>query len=243
MFRTTRTNRFQVANQATVIMIALVFGCSWSPCLRAQHCAPILESYLSSVNLDRNAEDQFKLSIRYKKTGGKAMNAYQMYLVAYRARDSAEFPLPREESQTPKLGEPLFDPTCTVILDTMLIRRDEQGEYAYEYSVDSEKLAGKIVDSLFKEERAKTELKRWQPIGDSIRLAVIVPFLADLKYSNHAALPQDEVARHECNYSSWRALVIQELPFDVSLVNNREDEIRESPKVAPWLLRINSTNR
>ena len=130
-----------------------------------------------------------------------------------------------------------------MILDTKLIRRDEKGDYTYEYSVDSEKLAEKMVKSLFKEEVETQDLKRWQPIGDSIRLAVIVPFVADRKYSNDAAFPQDDDARHECNYGNWRALVIQELPFEISLVSNRDAETREDSKVLPWLLRINSTNR
>jgi hypothetical protein len=239
----TQTNRSQVANQATVMLLAFVLGCSSSPFVAAQHCAPILDSYLSSVSLDRTAEDQFKLSIRYHKSGGKAMNAYQMYLVAYRARDLAKFPPALEESKPRELGEPLIDPSCTVIIDTKLIRRDEKGDYTYEYSVDSDALAKKLVDSFFTEERVKQDLKRWQPIGDSIRMAVFVPFLADRKYSNDAAFPQDDDARHECNYGNWRALLIQELPFELSLVSNRDMETRQVPKGPPWLLRIKSTNR
>jgi hypothetical protein len=243
VFRSTRSNRSQVANQATVVFLALVLCCSWSPFLRAQHCAPILDSYLSSVSLDRTAEDQFELSIRYHKSGGKAMTAYQIYLVAFRARDVAKFPVPLEGANPRVLGETLIDPSCTVILDTKLIRRDDEGKYTYEYSVDSEKLAEKMVKSLFKEEGETQDLKRWQPIGDPIRLAVFVPFLADRKYSNDAAFPQDDDARHECNYGNWRALLIQELPFELSLVSNRDMETLEVPKGPPWLLRIKSTNR
>lgn len=243
MFRSERTGCSQVANLATVMLLAFILVFSWNPFVAAQHCAPILDSYLSSVSLDRIAEDQLKLSIRYCKNGGKAMNAYQIYLVAYRASDLAKFPPALEESKPRELGEPLIDPACTVILDTKLIRRDEKGDYTYEYSVDSEALAQKLVDSLFKEEGVTQDLKRWQPIGDSIRLAVFVPFLADRKYSNDAAFPQDDDARHECNYGNWRALLIQELPFELSLVSNRDMETRQVPKGPPWLLRIKSTNR
>ena len=61
-------------------------------------------------------------------------------------------------------------------------------------------------------------------LNDQIRLAIFVPFLEDKRYANSDGLPDD---RHECNYQSDRALVWQELPYQLKVSYKKDRETNE----------------
>ena len=50
----------------------------------AQHCAPLYESYLSRIDVSRDAKVSINFDLSYSKTGGRYKEAYQAYVVVYK---------------------------------------------------------------------------------------------------------------------------------------------------------------
>ena len=72
----------------TVRVILLWCFLCFTPLVSAQHCPPIVESYLSATRVDRN-DGGLDFSFTYSKTGGRPKLAYQAYLVAFSAESPA----------------------------------------------------------------------------------------------------------------------------------------------------------
>jgi hypothetical protein len=171
----------------------------------AQHCAPIVESYLSEISV-KHADESIAVRVEYTKNGGQPKARYQAYLLAYIEKNSAKVP-----SASPN---PVINQEVVVILHTQLIERNQRGRYDMEVRLNRDELAKKMIKHGQLTEKDRTNYGGWGQYKDKIRIAVFIPFLEDQQYSNLKGLPED---KHECNYSGERALLFQELPYSFSI--------------------------
>lgn len=195
--------------------LSLWMGVSLMLCCEAtfaQHCPPITESYLSSSSVT-NVDDSVVIKNVYTKSGGRPHKAYQAYLLAYLASNEESVPGPADES--------LIDPMKVAVLQTKVIRRNMNGTYSFVVELDRSKLAKDLVDQLGPKEDDRSLPKAGDRLGDSVRLAVFIPFLEDKQHSTLDELPED---RHECNYQNDRALLFQQLPYSLDIRVRREDQ-------------------
>ncbi|HKQ79145.1 MAG TPA: hypothetical protein VJ810_35950 [Blastocatellia bacterium] len=171
----------------------------------AQHCAPIVESYLSEISV-KHVDESIAVRVEYTKNGGQPKAKYQAYLLAYLEKNRVEVP-----AAPPK---PVINQDVVVILHTQLIERNQTGRYDMEVSLNIDELAKKMIKHGQLAEKDQTNYGGWGQYNDKIRIAVFIPFLEDQQYSNLKALPED---KHECNYSHEQALLFQELPYSFSM--------------------------
>lgn len=171
----------------------------------AQHCAPIVESYLSAASVKHDVKS-IQVHVEYSKTGGRRKDAYQGYLIAYLDRDAAK--APGDGS-----GD-LLDPKVVLVLDTALIKVNATGDYEYDFTIADNELANRVIEHAKLTKDDQTSNGGWDRYKNAVRLAFVVPFLEDEKHSTLPGLPAD---RHECNYRGERALVFQELPFELTI--------------------------
>jgi hypothetical protein len=203
------------AMKTCALLAAAVLLASSGPA-RAQHCAPLYETWLSDVSLE-HVEHSLRIHVRFAKEGGAGpKDAYQGYLVAYLARDEAKVPAPPP-------GD-VLDPKVALVLHTQVMRRNEKrdarGPWTWDLdcTIKDEELVDKLIalGNLGEKDREARDL--WFYYKDRIRLAVFVPFLEDEKYSVLEGLPKE---RHECNYEADRALVFQALPYGLQFLVSR----------------------
>jgi hypothetical protein len=168
---------------------------------RAQHCAPIDESYLAQVAL-RHEQRDLRLHVEYAKSGGQRKDAYQAYVIAYLDRDASLVPAPAPKA--------LLDTDKILVLHTQVIRRNESGTYDLDFAISEDDLAKKIIAHAKLGDADRSAPGGWGTYAPRIQLAVFVPFLEDAKYSVLEGLPKD---KHECNYENARALLFQTLPY------------------------------
>ena len=93
----------------------------------AQHCAPIRESYLSEISVKSDATS-IKVRVEYTKRGGRPKEHYQAYLLAYLEKHESKIP--------PHETKPLIDEQVILSLHTQLIKRDTEGRYEMEVTLD-----------------------------------------------------------------------------------------------------------
>ena len=103
---------------------------------RAQHCAPIVESYLGEISVKHVGHD-ISVRVAYAKNGGRPHEAYQAYLVAYLDRDADKAP-----ASPP---HPLIDDAVVLVLHTGVVRRDATGRYPLEYTISYDEMAKKVI--------------------------------------------------------------------------------------------------
>lgn len=173
--------------------------------LQAQHCAPIVESYLSEISV-KHVDESIAVRVEYAKNGGRPKARYQAYLLAFLEKNRAE-----AVAAAPK---PMINQEVVEILHTQLIERNQDGFYGMEVKLNRDELAKKMIKFARLTEKDRTSNGGWGQYNDKIRLAVFIPFLEDQRYANLKGLPED---KHECNYLNERALLFQELPYSFSI--------------------------
>lgn len=194
--------------------------------LRAQHCAPLYQTYLSEVSMrivraEQPADDKLRIHVQYAKEGGQDPAAYQGYLIAYLDRNAAKVPAPAPAD--------VLDPTAMVILHTQLMQRREQKNspgpqtYDLDFEISCAELVQKLVAHGKFGAADRDDRNGWFRYRDRIRFALFVPWLEDKKYSVLPGLPED---RHECNYLGSRALVFQELPTRAEFMVSHDERNR-----------------
>ncbi len=184
---------------------------------RAQHCAPIVESYLSEISVQRD-RDATRFRLEYRKSGGRRQPAYQVYVVAFLERDGAKVPAPPPG--------PVLDKEAALVVHTQVVRRGKDGGYALEFTLNDDALAKRLIEHFRLTEKDRAENGGWGAYNDRVRVAVFVPFLEDRTYSNLDGLPEE---RHECNYHRDRALLFQVLPHRFSLHFGVVKDVRLEP--------------
>ena len=174
---------------------------------RAQHCPPIVESYLSQVSLQHDATDQaLDLKLEYSKNGGQPKLKYQVYLLAYLEKNAHRVPAP--------LPEDLIDKQVVRVVHTQAIERNDGGTYELEWHPNTNELAKALIEIGRFTEKDQESPGGWGSFKDKFRLAVFIPFLEDRTYAILDGLPED---KHECNYTAERALLFQPLPYALSI--------------------------
>ena len=190
-----------------VLLIAL------AQVVRAQHCPPIYQSFLSEISV-KWVEQSIHLRVEYTKEGGAAKDAYQAYVIAYLEKDSKMVPAPK--------GKDVLDPKAALVLHTQLIKRNAQGAYDLAYSISDENLVKRVIAHMGLGDKDREDYGKWNAYKDRIRIAVFIPFLDDKKYATLKGLPKD---RHECNYADDRALLFQTLPYRLEFRTARSEDL------------------
>lgn len=189
----------------TIVFVTLWVALFALPQLRAQHCPPIVESYLSQTQVKRS-DDGLQLSLRYCKTGGQSMAAYQAYVVAYSDKNSDKvFELTPQEAISKKL---------VTIVHTQLAQRNADGEYEIEYKLNTQQFTQLLLKEKQVSVDAILDAGGWKSFDSPIRLAVFIPFLEDQEYSRIEGLPEK---KHECNYADESALYFDSLPQQLQI--------------------------
>lgn len=185
---------------------------------RAQHCAPLFETWLSETRIE-HVEHQLKIHVQFAKHGGAgAKDAYQGYLVAY---------LDRDEAKVPAATGDVIDPAVALVLHTQVMRRNGKAgapgpsTYDLDCTIADQDLVDKILALGKLGEQDRDASGSWDFYKHHIRLAVFVPFLDDKKYSVLDGLPEQ---RHECNYENDRALLFQALPCRLQFLVSRSPD-------------------
>ncbi|MBX3461621.1 MAG: hypothetical protein KF830_00480 [Planctomycetes bacterium] len=214
---------------ATTVGAALLLAAG---AVRAQHCAPLYDCYLSQswvqkLPAEPESADRLRIRAQFAKEGGAGDKpAYQGYLVAYLDRNADRVPAAAPAD--------LLDPKAAVVLHTQLMRRNEKegvpGPWTYdlEFTIRGEDLVDRLIAHAGLGAEDREDRGHWHHYVDRIRFAVFVPWLADAKYSVLGGLPDD---RHECNYEHARALLFQELPFRVQFSVSRSTD----PRAFVWI--------
>lgn len=221
----------------SLLLVVALTACELAQDCYGQHCPPIGSSYLSEISLKSHKQGELTLRVEHIKTGGRLKESYQFYLLAYLAKDSKTLPTPPEEGQKSRYGDEMFTEATSVVLDTSVVKRTADGYYKYSVTKNSAELAEELKSKLL-EKSKKTVDGGWGRFEDRIRLAIFVPFLEDERYANLEGLPEN---RHECNYSGDRALVWQELPYNLS-VHFYDFDTELLKKKAPYI-QINGDQR
>lgn len=186
-------------------LVALSVTLSFAGEVVAQHCAPITESYLSGIQLERQA-DGLQLSLQYSKTGGRRQRAYQAYLVAFPERLSAQV-----AELTPQRA---IEKKLVTVIQTQLIPRDAAGQYQSQWKLETEPLVEQLITADVISADRVNDVGGWKSYQDQLRFAVFIPFLEDDAYSNLEGLPADT---HECNYAGEAALLYERLPQSLTV--------------------------
>ena len=181
---------------------------------RTQHCSPIHESFLSEISV-KWVKKSIRLRVEYTKEGGRPMDAYQAYIVAYLEKDSKRVPAPKDKD--------VLDPKAALVLHTQVIKRNAKGTYDLAYSLADEDLVKRVVKHMNLGGKDRADQGSWHAYKDRIRIAVFIPFLEDQKYATLKGLPKD---RHECNYHDDRALLFQTLPYRLNFMAARTKDLK-----------------
>ena len=173
----------------------------------AQHCAPIAESYLSQISVTLDAKQKaIDLKLEYSKSGGRPMEKYQIYVLAYLEKN-------KKRALSPPPAD-LINKETVCVLHTQLVSRNKDGRYDCAVQLNMNELAKKIIELGQFAEKDRLGNKDVGHYKDSFRIAVFVPFLEDETYSVLKGLPE---VKHECNYLRARALLFQPLPYSFNI--------------------------
>jgi hypothetical protein len=173
----------------------------------AQHCAPIVESYLSQISIGHNKKyTALELEVEYAKLGGRYHPKYQIYLLAYLTKNEDRVPAP--------LPADFIDTKVVYVLHTEAIKQAKDGNYDFRVRFDMTELAQKIIELGHLTDADRADPGGWGSYTDSFRLAIFIPFLDDSTYSVLDSLPQD---RHECHHRGQRELLFQQLPYSFTI--------------------------
>jgi hypothetical protein len=171
----------------------------------AQHCAPIVESYLSTIDIQRT-KTGFDFEFQYSKTGGQRKTAYQAYLLVY--TDSNE---DRIAKMTPQQA---ISENLATVVNTQLAKRNDSGRYEIRWPLDTKTFVQKLLsEKLISMDRVE-DAGGWKGYQDKIRLAVFIPFLDDKEYSVIEGLPDN---KHECNYRGDAALLFETIQTKIDI--------------------------
>lgn len=188
---------------------------------RAQHCPPILESYLSQISIKHNRKDRsLDLNVTYSKGGGHEMPKYQIYLLAYLQKNEHRVPTPLPaDFADNKLTADFIDKKFVCVLHTEAIELNNDDNlyddiYDFDLRLNMNELAEKIIKLGRFTEKDRINPDSWGYYEDKFRLAVFIPYLEDSTYSVLDSLPED---KHECPHSDRRALLFQPLPYAFSI--------------------------
>ena len=173
--------------------------------VHAQHCAPIVESYLSGAQLKRNGHD-LDFEFEYSKTGGQRKNAYQAYVVAFRHSSLAKI-----AKMTPQ--QAIEGKRCK-ILHTQVAKKNKSGSYSIGWKLETQAFVKAMLDAGLADEKEVSDFGGWKQFDSTIRIAVFIPFLEDETYSTLKELPKD---KHECNYRNDSALLFETLPQRITV--------------------------
>lgn len=197
-----RSNTWQTNNGMNKLFscaVAIVLSIGFYSVGNAQHCPPIVESYLSDSKVTRT-EGGFQFKFVYSKTGGDAKQAYQAYLVAFSDKSATNVAqlTPQQAIQRGQVA----------LIKTVLIKRNKDGRYEFEFHLETEPFVKKLLDVKLISKDRIVDGGGWKSFEDQIQLAVFIPFLDDETYSLLDELPEDI---HECNYRGDSALLFQPL--------------------------------
>ncbi len=171
----------------------------------AQHCAPIVESYLQSV-LVKHTDDGIAFDIEYKKTGGQNKASYQAYLLVYSDADAG-----RIELMSPQEA---IESKLVSVVHTQLAKRQDNGCYRIECALKTQAFVGDMLKDSRLDREQVDNLGGWKAFQGKLRFAVFVPFLDDSKYSVIEGLPEN---KHECNYRNESGLIFETLSQTLSV--------------------------
>jgi len=183
------------------IMLILFF----SEQILGQHCAPIIESWLSNITVNHENKN-LNIELEYSKHGGQQKKAYQIYLIAYLEKD--------EKKVLNESLNNLRNDSLSVILKTGIISRTENGTYHFSYGIDVNKIVQVLKHAKLLKENEKEVYGGYGSYKNKFKLIVFIPFLEDKKYSTLKKLPKD---KHECNYTKAKSLLFQALPYVFSV--------------------------
>ena len=159
----------------------------------------------------RRTKEGLSIKVGYSKTGGRAKESYQAYVLAFSEKNFTKI-----EKLTPQQA---IENGLATIVHTQIAaftaapdappaiqQVDESGEYRLAYELNTEQFVEKMIAA--KQIEKTSDIGGWQRFDDKLRLAIFIPFLDDKKYSVLDGLPND---KHECNYSGESALLFQKL--------------------------------
>ena len=184
---------------SVLCLLVFMFGALEHRTVLAQHCAPIVESYLSRVDISRDG-DGVNFRIEYAKTGGQTKKAYQAYLLAYRNRDAAKI--------AGLAPQKVIESGLATVVHTQLAKRNKRGRYSLAWTLDQQPFVEKMLKDSRLQRKETTDIGGWMRFDDEMRIAVFIPFLEDKKYSVIEGLPKK---KHECNYGGDSALLFEPL--------------------------------
>ena len=166
----------------------------------AQHCPPIVESYLESISV-KHIDEGISFAIDYKKSGGQRKDAYQAYVVAYSDLDTDKLLAlsPQEAIETKVVS----------VVHTQLAKRQENGCYGIQCTLKTRDLVAALLKDSKIDLKKVDDVGGWKSFNGRIRFAVFIPFLEDEKFSMIGALPEE---KHECNYLGEDGLIFETLP-------------------------------
>ena len=179
------------------LLLFAIFGLFSTNDVLGQHCAPIVESYLSGASVKRNKAG-IEFQYTYTKTGGQTKDAFQAYVLAYTDANAKEV-----EKLTPQKA---IEKGLAKIVHTQLAKRTESGTYGIKYSLGTKEFTAKMLEAKLIDKSRTADTGGWKSFDDDLHLAVFIPFLDDKKYSVLEDLPDDT---HECNYRGDAALLFQ----------------------------------
>jgi hypothetical protein len=185
--------------QVLMIWIAMSLCCLPSR-LMAQHCASILESYLSGIALEHDPK-RLRLKLEYTKSGGRDHAAYQAILVAFKSNN-----IDANSDLTPQQA---IEKRLAIIVGEQLLERKVRGNYQCEIAFEPQTIVKQLLKDGLLDHSRTVDVASSTEFRDQIGLAVFIPFLADTIYSKDKNLPAD---RHECNYNQESCLLFQQLP-------------------------------
>lgn len=180
-----------------VLLLALLLDADGA---RAQHCAPIVESYLSAANITHTRQG-IAFRLQYSKTGGQPKPAYQAYWLAYRDSSSKKL-----SEATPQ--QAIANKLVTIV-HTQLAERSDSGVYEMVWELETKEFVEAMLMANQLSVSRTNDAGGWKSFSDEIRIAVFIPFLEDEQYSTLGGLPED---RHECNYRADAALLFETIP-------------------------------
>ena len=172
---------------------------------QAQHCAPIVESYLNQIDIERN-DAGISIKLGYTKTGGRTLSAYQAYLIAF---SNEEFP--KVAKLSPKQ---ILEKNLATVIETKLIKRNESGTYTCKFEIETEPFVAKLLKKQLLSKDRIEDIGGWKSFDTQVRLALFIPYLEDKEFATLDGLPED---RHECTYGDEVALLFETLPQQLTV--------------------------
>jgi hypothetical protein len=154
------------------LLTAPLFFIALSQSVRAQHCPPIWQSFLSEVSV-KSVQSSLGVRVEYTKDGGSAKDAYQAYVISYLEKDAKQVPTPK--------GKDVLNPKAALVLHTQVIKPNAQGTYDLDYAIPKEVRVNRVIKHMGLGGRVRENQRSWPPWQEQIRIAVFIPMLDDKK--------------------------------------------------------------